>query len=368
MTAAQKTARENFKKAIAYRGKTGCSLKEAFAHVKGKKISGSTDYYTRKKEGRIIKKAAKKVVRKKRPSEKSVLLSIKKAENTQKRHMGIGALPVGFSGNIWGVHFKIINQFDIYNEVAAIMEDTQTGSTIVLFDGKGSANIKAEKIEDYVIKHRTKNYSYTIAEKKDLLKRLIKFSASMQKEVIDYNKGGKKTIKKTPLNIAAPKKTAVKKTAVKKTVKKNTSTKKHKTLHYAGRTRGEDGKRAYKYVLSGVKKSFVKIGAMPTFSDYEAAREISLYADNDNDLYRQQKRPILINLSKKYKKGNYKIELAAKLWRHYIESAMKKYTKEFGGRGDKWYDILSVPDRNLLAMEYATETKEEFDLGNYTEL
>lgn len=34
---AQKKARENFKKAIEYRKKTGCSLKQAFAHVSGKK-------------------------------------------------------------------------------------------------------------------------------------------------------------------------------------------------------------------------------------------------------------------------------------------------------------------------------------------
>lgn len=51
MTAAQKIAKEKFKKAIAYRQKTGVSLKEAFAHVYGKKL--------------VKKKAAKKVVRKK---------------------------------------------------------------------------------------------------------------------------------------------------------------------------------------------------------------------------------------------------------------------------------------------------------------
>lgn len=41
MTLAQKKARENFKKAIAYRKKTGCSLKQAFAHVKGKKVGAT---------------------------------------------------------------------------------------------------------------------------------------------------------------------------------------------------------------------------------------------------------------------------------------------------------------------------------------
>jgi hypothetical protein len=38
MTQAQKTAKEKFKKAIEYKNKTGCSLKEAFAHAYGRKV------------------------------------------------------------------------------------------------------------------------------------------------------------------------------------------------------------------------------------------------------------------------------------------------------------------------------------------
>ena len=55
MTLAQKKARENFKKAIEYRKKTGCSLKEAFAHIKGK-------HTVVKKVGAVKKKSAKKKV------------------------------------------------------------------------------------------------------------------------------------------------------------------------------------------------------------------------------------------------------------------------------------------------------------------
>lgn len=54
MTAAQKKAKENFKKAIAYRKKTGCTLKQAFAHVYGKKVGAI------KKKAAPKKKAAKK--------------------------------------------------------------------------------------------------------------------------------------------------------------------------------------------------------------------------------------------------------------------------------------------------------------------
>ena len=53
MTQAQKLAKAKFKQAIAYRKKTGVSLKEAFAHTYGKKSA------TKKK---AVKKAAKKKI------------------------------------------------------------------------------------------------------------------------------------------------------------------------------------------------------------------------------------------------------------------------------------------------------------------
>jgi len=59
MTQAQKTAKAKFKQAIAYRQKTGVSLKEAFAHIYGRK-GGAV-----KKKAAPKKKAAKKVVKKK---------------------------------------------------------------------------------------------------------------------------------------------------------------------------------------------------------------------------------------------------------------------------------------------------------------
>ena len=110
-------------------------------------------------------------------------------------------------------------------------------------------------------------------------------------------------------------------------------------------------------VMSGVKRKR-SIGDLPTYKDKDAAREIQLYF--------QMKRPILINLGNKYKKGTYSIEKAAKLWRYFIDAALKKYNKEFGSRGDKWFELLNTHDRQLLALEYAQETKDEFDLGNFT--
>jgi hypothetical protein len=75
MTAAQKAAKANFKKAIAYRQKTGVSLKEAFAHVYGKKVGAAPK-----------KKAAKKAAPKKVAKKQTTLLDfrIDKKTNTKK--------------------------------------------------------------------------------------------------------------------------------------------------------------------------------------------------------------------------------------------------------------------------------------------
>jgi len=58
MTQAQKTAKAKFKQAIAYRTKTGVSLKEAFAHIYGKK--------------KVVKKAVKKSAPKKKVAKKRI--------------------------------------------------------------------------------------------------------------------------------------------------------------------------------------------------------------------------------------------------------------------------------------------------------
>ncbi len=78
MSAAQKTAQANFKKAIAYRSKTGCSLKEAFAHVKGNKVTGLDKVVKKGNKTTVLytKKAKKKAVSKKKVSQ-GVLFGVK---------------------------------------------------------------------------------------------------------------------------------------------------------------------------------------------------------------------------------------------------------------------------------------------------
>jgi len=68
MTQAQKTAKAKFKQAIAYRQKTGVSLKEAFAHIYGKKVGAIKKKLAPKKKTAkklVKKKIAKKVIKKK---------------------------------------------------------------------------------------------------------------------------------------------------------------------------------------------------------------------------------------------------------------------------------------------------------------
>lgn len=74
MTAAQKTARANFKKAIEYRKKTGCTLKQAFAKFKKPSTKNAA------------KKAVKKVVRKKAIVKKVARKKVSGIKTKSKKH------------------------------------------------------------------------------------------------------------------------------------------------------------------------------------------------------------------------------------------------------------------------------------------
>jgi hypothetical protein len=118
---------------------------------------------------------------------------------------------------------------------------------------------------------------------------------------------------------------------------------------------------------SGTFKKWKTLGEAPGFSDSDMAREISLYADNNSQLYYSRRMPILKNLYKKWKKGTFKVDLAAKLWKYYVEDAMHRYNKDHGSRGDKWHKLLSVADRKLLAHQYAKDTLHDFENHVYSD-
>jgi hypothetical protein len=73
MTQAQKIAKEKFKKAIDYRKKTGVSLKEAFAHIYGKKVGAVKKKAAPKKSApKKVAAPKKSVLKKKTAPKKSV--------------------------------------------------------------------------------------------------------------------------------------------------------------------------------------------------------------------------------------------------------------------------------------------------------
>jgi len=76
MTAAQKTAKLKFKQAIAYRQKTGVTLKEAFAHIYGKKVGAVKKKAAPKKK--VAKKVVRKVVKKAAPKNKAAKKVVKR--------------------------------------------------------------------------------------------------------------------------------------------------------------------------------------------------------------------------------------------------------------------------------------------------
>jgi DNA repair protein RadC len=111
MTQAQKIAKDKFKKAIEYRKKTGVSLKEAFAHIYGKKVGAV------KKKTAPKKKAAPKKVTGSHKDTKSHNVNIKVVSGTKKKKVGdyknkntVYKDPRGINTNAKGDYKVIRNQ------------------------------------------------------------------------------------------------------------------------------------------------------------------------------------------------------------------------------------------------------------------
>ena len=86
-------------------------------------------------------------------------------------------------------------------------------------------------------------------------------------------------------------------------------------------------------------------------------RELKLYIDNDASIYRQRYIPILKNLSKKKKKGNYRKGLASKAFMYLIDDGAKRYVKSYGGNAR---DVFPTRQRKELAKDYVDEFEDIF--------
>src|SRR4029077_21046269 len=103
-------------------------------------------------------------------------------------------------------------------------------------------------------------------------------------------------------------------------------------------------------------------------TDEHAASELKLYIDNDGDLYRRQTTSILKNLVAKRARGQYKHDLAAKLFGYLVEAGAKKYVKEFGSTSQPWHKMFDAGTRRQVAEALTRDFEAEASLGNYDPL
>ena len=94
----------------------------------------------------------------------------------------------------------------------------------------------------------------------------------------------------------------------------------------------------------------------------EEMEELKLYIDNDSSIYRQRYMPILKNLSKKKKKGQYHKRLASKAFMYLIDDGAKRYVRSYGGNH---LDVFPKRQRKQLAKDYVEEFEEIFKNQEY---
>ena len=174
MTAAQKAAKANFKKAIEYRKKTGVSLKEAFAHVYGKKVGAAPKKKATKKAA--PKKAAKKVVKKAAP---------KKA--AKKKHTKYGVVKkhvrrVAGMKKPESVH-KDTKSHNVNIRVVSGMESVAIGNVKYLFE-----QIRKAEGQFQILKDRKKRDKKLVGFDAKLFQRYPGYIRSLKKQLTEAKK------------------------------------------------------------------------------------------------------------------------------------------------------------------------------------
>ncbi len=86
-------------------------------------------------------------------------------------------------------------------------------------------------------------------------------------------------------------------------------------------------------------------------------KELKLYIDNDQDMYRQRYIPLLKNLSHKKKQGKYRKGLASKAFMYVIDDGAKRYVKSYGGDAR---DMFPKRQRQMLSKDYVDEFEQIF--------
>lgn len=86
-----------------------------------------------------------------------------------------------------------------------------------------------------------------------------------------------------------------------------------------------------------------------------AIQELSIFIDNDSELYNRIKKPIFTNLQKHVNKSRFCKERAAISTMRLVEEGAKKYSQQFCGTNVKWHKVFHLNDRKELASYYVNE-------------
>lgn len=82
------------------------------------------------------------------------------------------------------------------------------------------------------------------------------------------------------------------------------------------------------------------------------AKELALHADNTEHLYKSSHIPIVKNLQKKMKKGEYNQEKARKLWGYHADRAAQDYAKQHGSKDTPWHKMFTPAHRKEAAHHF----------------
>ena len=200
MTAAQKTAKANFKKAIEYRKKTGVSLKEAFAHVYGRKVGAAPKKKAAKKAA--PKKAAKKVVKKAAPKKAAPKKAAPK-KVAKKKHTKYGVVKKHVR-RVAGVKKKVSEQ-SVLNKIHKVKDQVNQLDELQHKHMVGYVNIHALYELDKSIQKSNK-YKEIINNINKDLKNKPNMPSYEKKELRDTKKTFISLLKEQKIHIAQIKK------------------------------------------------------------------------------------------------------------------------------------------------------------------
>lgn len=120
----------------------------------------------------------------------------------------------------------------------------------------------------------------------------------------------------------------------------------------------EEIERAPAGKYSVLKGNLMERNGLATVADPTAARELSLYIENEYSLVGAPNsiaKSIDANLRRKCANGSYDPALAPKAWQHLIDAGAKKYEREFGDSSP----IFNAATRRAVAAEFADAWENE---------